>query len=57
MSDTPTSMRHQFRELSPRDSAQDVAEKGKSALERAHETVARALGGGSRGGLRLLNEF
>lgn len=44
MSDTPTSMRDQFKE-----SSQESAEKGKSMLDSAHEMVAKALGGGSRG--------
>ncbi|KAJ5895735.1 uncharacterized protein N7473_005134 [Penicillium subrubescens] len=44
MSDTPTSMRDQFKE-----STRESAEKGKSMLDSAHETVAKALGGSSRG--------
>jgi hypothetical protein len=44
MSDTPTSMRNQFKESSP-----EWAEKGKSMLDSAQETVVKALGGGSRG--------
>lgn len=46
MSDTPTSMRDQFKE-----SSRESVEKGKSMLDSAQETVAKALGGGSRGKL------
>ncbi|KAJ5092639.1 hypothetical protein NUU61_007509 [Penicillium alfredii] len=49
LSDTPESMRRQFREFSPRESAKESAEKGKSMWQSAQETVAKALGGGSRG--------
>ncbi|KAJ5367919.1 uncharacterized protein N7496_007679 [Penicillium cataractarum] len=44
MSDTPTSMRDQFTK-----SSEESAEEGKSMLDSAHEMVAKALGGGSRG--------
>jgi hypothetical protein len=50
MSDTPTSMRDRFGEPSPQ--APGEAEvQGKSMLEKSHELVAKALGGGSRGKL------
>jgi hypothetical protein len=44
LSDTPTSMRDQFTKPS-----HEPADKGKSMLDSAHEMVAKALGGGSRG--------
>lgn len=45
LSDTPSSMRHQF---GSDEAAGDIGGK-KSMLEAAHELVAKALGGGSRG--------
>lgn len=45
MSDVPTSLSHQYNKLSM-ESGQD---KGKSLMQSTHETVAKALGGGSRG--------
>lgn len=51
----PTTMREQMEdfemEASTRDLTEESANKGKSMLQSAHETVAKALGGGSRGEL------
>lgn len=44
MSDTSTSMRDQLKKPS-----RGSADTGKSMLDSAHEMVAKALGGGSRG--------
>ncbi|CAL5869118.1 uncharacterized protein PFLUO_LOCUS3346 [Penicillium psychrofluorescens] len=49
LSDTPSNVRQQFREFSPKESAKESAQKSKSTLQNAQETVAKALGGGSRG--------
>ena len=51
LSDTPSSVRQQFREFSPKESANESVQKSKSMLQNAQETVAKALGGGSRGEL------
>lgn len=45
-------MREPFREFNPQKSQEDE-EQNKSMLEKAHEMVAKALGGGSRGKLLL----
>ncbi|KAJ5484727.1 hypothetical protein N7539_004715 [Penicillium diatomitis] len=44
LSDTSTSEHSQFKK-----SAKGSGKQGKSMLDSAHETVAKALGGGSRG--------
>jgi hypothetical protein len=52
MSDTPTTTQDSFREFSQQKSQEDE-EQSKSMMEKAHEMVSKALGGGSRGKLPL----
>lgn len=51
-SDTPTTIRDRFGEVSPQPYREDE-DQGRSMLEKAHEVVAKALGMSSRGKLLL----
>lgn len=51
-SDTPTTVRDRFGEVGPQPSGEDE-DQGKLMLEKAHEVVAKALGGSSGGKLLL----
>ncbi|KAJ5945948.1 transcriptional regulator family: GATA type zinc finger [Penicillium verhagenii] len=58
ISDTPDSARSLLQADSDEDDEQDQpGNESKSVLETVHEYVAKALGGGSRGGFKLVDDM